>query len=231
MTAGYMGTFVGYEVISPVGNVNYSTSYLFTNGPFQNAGIKGTYAFSSKASLMVGLFNDWNVFTDANGVSHLGAQLFLSPVEGWSAYLNYLSGHSNLGGTGTGTIVDLTTAYQISKGFKLGLNAADYEVGNKGGGYTGVALYPQFNISDGFGLGLRGEYFKFKEKTAGTTVTPETSITALTLSANLKAGGLTVIPEIRFDSGKDEMFFKGEDSLTPDTKSAAQFAIGLVYAF
>ncbi|HEX8376806.1 MAG TPA: outer membrane beta-barrel protein, partial [Pedobacter sp.] len=36
MTAGYMGTFVGYEVISPVGNFHYSTSYLFTNGPFQN---------------------------------------------------------------------------------------------------------------------------------------------------------------------------------------------------
>jgi hypothetical protein len=29
MTAGYMGTFIGYEVISPVANFNYSTSYLF----------------------------------------------------------------------------------------------------------------------------------------------------------------------------------------------------------
>src|SRR5690606_32738244 len=28
MTAGFMGTFVGYEVISPVGNFNYTTSYL-----------------------------------------------------------------------------------------------------------------------------------------------------------------------------------------------------------
>jgi hypothetical protein len=64
LTMGYMGTFIGYEVISPVGNFNYSTSYMFTNGPFQNAGIKGTYSFSSKASLMVGLFNDgWNTYT------------------------------------------------------------------------------------------------------------------------------------------------------------------------
>src|SRR6202000_2395382 len=38
LTAGYMSTFIGYEVISPAANFNYSTSYLFTNGPFQNAG-------------------------------------------------------------------------------------------------------------------------------------------------------------------------------------------------
>jgi hypothetical protein len=183
---------------------------------------------------MVGLFNDWNTYRDFNGVSHVGAQLFLSPVEGWSAYLNALSGYS-AGAQGTGTILDLTTAYQISKGFKLGLNAADYSVDNDGGGYSGIALYPQVAITDGFGLGLRGEYFKWKERTdvSGATpaVIPETSVTALTLSANLKAGGLTVIPEIRFDNGKDDMFFKGENSTIVDTKSASQFTIGVVYAF
>ncbi|MFC7310875.1 outer membrane beta-barrel protein, partial [Streptomyces monticola] len=63
MTAGFMGTFIGYEIISPTGNFNYSTSYLFSMGPFQNAGIKGTYTFSDQVSLMVGLFNDWNEWT------------------------------------------------------------------------------------------------------------------------------------------------------------------------
>jgi hypothetical protein len=58
-----MATFVGYEVISPVGNFNYSTSYLFSAGPFQNAGLKATYAFSDKVSLMAGIFNDtWNSY-------------------------------------------------------------------------------------------------------------------------------------------------------------------------
>ena len=83
LTAGYMATFVGYEVISPVGNFNYSTSYLFTNGPFQNAGFKATYAFNSKVSLMAGIFNDnWNSYQSARDVSTFGAQLFVSPVTG-----------------------------------------------------------------------------------------------------------------------------------------------------
>ncbi|WP_026898944.1 porin [Daejeonella oryzae] len=223
MTAGYMGTFVGYEVISPVANFNYSTSYLFGAGPFQNAGIKATYSFSPKASLMVGLFNDWNIYQDFNGVSHVGAQLMLAPAEGWSAYLNVLSGYSNQA-DGTGTILDLTTSYQITEKFKLGLNAADYSVSNDNGGYSGVALYPQYSITPGFSLGARGEYFKVKD--AGSTIGND--FTSLTLSGNLKSGSFTFIPEVRFDNGDAGSFTK--NNLIP-TENASQFSLAAVFAF
>src|SRR5277367_2154047 len=78
LTAGYMSTFIGYEVISPAANFNYSTSYLFTNGPFQNAGFKATYAFSDKVSLMAGIFNDyWNVYQSSGRLNTFGAQLMV----------------------------------------------------------------------------------------------------------------------------------------------------------
>lgn len=230
MTAGFMGTFIGYEVISPVANFNYSTSYLFSAGPFQNAGIKGTYAFTDKVSLMVGLFDDWNVYTDVNGVSHVGAQLTVSPVEGWTAYLNVLSGKS-AGAIGVGTIMDLTTSYQVTEKVKVGLNAADYTIGNDGGGYSGAALYLQNAFSPAVSLGIRGEYFSTKDKMNGAAnlnVVPGESVTAVTLSANIKSGGLTFIPEVRFDNGSADMFVKS--NLLP-TKSASQFSLALVYAF
>lgn len=224
MTAGYMGTFIGYEVISPAANFNYSTSYLFTNGPFQNAGIKATYAFSDKVSLMAGLFNDWNAYQDFNGVSHVGAQLMVSPVEGWTAYLNFLSGYS-AGAAGTGTIYDLTTAYQVTDKFKLGLNAADYHVSGGNGGYVGVALYPQYMVTPAVGLGLRGEYFTYNIPSV-----PNSSVTSITFSANLKAGGLTFIPEVRFDNDKDFSQNFVKSNLAP-SKSASQFSLAAVYAF
>ncbi len=223
MTAGYMGTFIGYEVIAPTGNFNYSTSYLFTNGPFQNAGIKGTYAFSSKVSLMVGLFNDWNVYKDLNGVSHVGAQLMLSPVKGWTAYLNVLSGTS--AGAKNGTVLDLTTSYQVTEKVKIGLNAADYSV-DGGGGYGGGALYLQNSFTPGFALGLRGEMFTLKNN---GTIGSGKDITAVTLSGNFKSGGLTFIPEVRFDNDSNSSFLKS-DGLTA-TKSASQFSLAVVYAF
>nr|WP_294895800.1 porin [uncultured Pedobacter sp.] len=229
MTAGFMGTFIGYEVISPVGNFNYSTSYLFTNGPFQNAGIKANYAISSKVSLMVGLFNDsWNAYV-ANpkfGVNAFGAQLTLATVEGWNAYLNVLTGSE------CGTIYDLTTAYQLTEKFKLGLNAADFSGIGNDEGYTGIALYPSFNVTNSFALGLRGEYFKGKKNSTYDTVpsgpAANESVTALTLTANLKSGGLTFIPEVRLDNGSANMFLK-ENGMP--TKSASQFSLAVVYAF
>lgn len=223
MTAGYMGTFIGYEVIAPTGNFNYSTSYLFTNGPFQNAGIKANYVFSPKVAVMVGLFDDWNVYKDVNGVSHFGAQLTLSPVEGWTAYLNMLTGRS-AGAPGTGSIYDLTTAYQVTEKVKIGLNAADYSVSNNNGGYSGAALYLQNAFTSTFSLGLRAEYFKTKD----VPDADGSSVTAITVSGNFKAGGLTFIPEVRFDNGNTTRFVK--NNLDP-TKSASQFSLAAVYAF
>ena len=217
LTAGYMGTFVGYEVISPLANFHYSTSYLFTTGPFQNAGIKANYAVSSKVGLMVGLFNDqWNTYkaTPEFGLNAFGAQLTLTPAEGLTAYFNLLTGSES------GTVVDLTAAYQVSPKFKLGLNAADFSGVESGSGYSGIALYPSVAISDSFGLGLRAESFKSK--------TLDTSVSAFTLSANLKSGGLTFIPEIRLDSASEDSFYKSNGN---PTKSASQFAVAMVYGF
>jgi hypothetical protein len=234
MAAGYFSTFVGYEVIPPTGNFNYSTSYLFTNGPFQNAGVKATYAFSPKISLMLGAFNDsWNVY-QANafsGLSTIGAQLTVTPIEGWTAYANVLKGDVS------GTILDLTTSYQITKSFKAGLNVADFEAGTgavvaKYEGYQGAALYLQNAFTDKFSLGVRGEYFASKNMTAGgntySGVAPKESVISATLSANFKAGGLTFIPELRMDNGSAMQFFKDNGAMT---KSASQGSLAVVYAF
>ncbi|MEO8237766.1 MAG: porin [Flavobacterium sp.] len=217
LTAGYMGTFIGYEVISPVANFHYSTSYLFTNGPFQNAGVKANYAITEKFGAMVGVFNDsWNKYNadPQKGLNAVGGQLSFVTDKA-SAYLNFMDGSVS------GTIVDLTATFQLSEKFKLGLNAADFS--NEGDvGYSGAALYPSYAITDAFALGLRGEYFKYKEGSG------DTSVTALTLSGNYKINGLTIIPEFRLDSNSDEVFV---DSDLAPAKSASQVLLAVVYGF
>ena len=221
--AGYSGTFCGYEVISPVANFHYSTSYLFTNGPFQHAGVQANYKITDKFGAMLGVFNDnWNVYKadPTKGLNAVGGQL--SYVSGGtSAYLNFMDGSVS------GTIIDFTATFQLTEKFKLGLNAADYS--NEGDlGFTGFALYPSVAISDNFGLGLRAEYFMTKEGSTLSGVSPDESVTALTLSANLKAGGFTLIPEFRLDNGSEEFF---SDSDMNPTKSASQFLVAVVYGF
>lgn len=219
ITGGYMGTFVGYEIISPTGNFNYSTSYLFTNGPFQNAGVKLEYAISDQVSIMAGVFNPWNVYTspDSVGPSSFGAQLALSPVEGWDAYINFVTGGES------GTEIDLTTTFQINDKFLIGLNAASYNNGLEGdeeSSFAGSALYLNYSISDKAAIGARYEYF---------STNTDFDVNAVTFSANLVGGGaLTFIPELRFDSANGDFFF---DSDGQASSSAAQFLVAAVYAF
>jgi len=230
LTGGYMSTFIGYEVISPAANFNYSTSYLFSYGPFQNAGFKATYTFTPAVSLMVGAFNDqWNVYTSAHNIGAFGAQLMLAPVKGWTAYLNVLT--SNNSTPTSGTVLDLTTTYQITDAFKLGLNAADYKASNGAGdgGYSGVALYPQLAVSKIVTIGLREEYFKTKDVTSGGTTTPGNSVIGSTITANIKSGPLNIMPEFRLDHDKNIGSFINKSG--DPSKSASQFLIAAVYAF
>lgn len=226
LTGGYMGTFVGYEVISPAGNFNYSTSYLFTNGPFQNAGLKLDYAISDRVAVMVGLFNDWNVLQDFNGVSDFGAQLYVAPVDGWDVYFNFITGAHQMAfyteKPGNVTEFDITTGYQISDAFYLGLNFATASAkfnDDTEDGFTGIALYPQYAFSDAVALGLRYENFSWKDGT---------SYNAFTVSLPLSSGPLTLIPEFRLDTADDDVFFDGDMAVTG---SASQFLIAAVYAF
>jgi len=218
VTAGYMGTFVGYEIISPTGNFNYSTSYLFTNGPFQNAGVKLEYAISSQVSIMAGVFNPWNVYTAPSdiGPSSFGAQLAVSPVEGWDAYLNLVTGGES------GTEIDLTTTFQVSDAFMIGLNTASYNNnldGDLESSFAGAAVYLNLSVSDQVALGTRYEYF---------TTNADIDINAITISANIGGGALTFIPEIRFDAASSELFL---DSDGAASKSAAQAVLAAVFAF
>jgi len=241
-TLGNFGTFVGYEVIDPI-NVNYSTSYLFSNGPFFHTGLKADFAIAEGFGAMVGVFNDTDSKFDEVEGKHIGAQLS-AESGGLAAYLNFLAGKEGEGATDdldqTGFQVDLTATYEISETLMLGLNVSDKSSsidGNTVDGFTGAALYATVGLSDGFDIGLRGEYFTRKQADAITTDAP--SVTAFTLSGNYKVGPLTFIPEVRFDSGNDSFLFPAEGFdedlglpiISSDDTSVASFILAAVYTF
>ena len=110
---------------------NYSLSNLFNNGPFYHTGLKATYAFSDRASMMLGVVNNVDGLGDNNRQKGFISQLFLSPVENWNVYLNYMGSNeasqevpSVAQDKAFYRIIDLTTSYQITEKFLLGLNAA-----------------------------------------------------------------------------------------------------------
>lgn len=222
LTAGFMGTFIGYEVISPAANFHYSTSYLFSGGPFQNSGVKATYAFSDKVTLMAGLFNDWNEYQDGNGMTDFGAQLGIHPSEGYDMYFNFLQ--SDL----AGTTFDFVSTLSFTPSWMTGINFAHHRNGETVGDYTGLALYQTWALSDRFDLGLRGEWFKYFNQDESPGAEDGPRMLAATLSGNIKIGPLVLIPEWRMDFSDSEIFIDGDGG---SVKSASQILLAAVYAF
>lgn len=184
LNMGQFNTFVGYEVISPTLNFHYSTSYLFSWGPFNHTGLRADFAFGdgfvAKAAIMnptdIVEFNPVNTYT-------FGAQIGKTGDAG-GAWLNFLYGDQDgtledgaqLGESSGGNLfqADLTLGYNLGETFYLGFNtsyqtrAVGETVGAGGtiidatgdaSSFLGFAVYPKVTLSESFALGLRAEYF------------------------------------------------------------------------
>jgi len=238
-TLGQFGTFVGYEVIDAPVNMNYSTSYLFSYGPFFHTGLKADFAIAEGFGAMVGIFNNTDSRFNDPGY-YYGAQLS-AETGGLAAYLNFLTGtdakdFNEAGDDATTFQVDLTATYEISEKFMLGLNASNKStsLGDiDGDGFTGVAVYLTAGLTDNASINLRGESFSVADQ-PGTEIEGR-SVFAFTASGNINIGDLRLIPEIRFDSSSDFatkydggiIDFGGGD----DDDSVASFILAAVYAF
>ena len=82
-------------------------------------------------------------------------------------------------------------------------------------------MYFNVDPSPKFGLTLRTEYFNDKKSVLGF----DGNIFATTLSANLKAGPLVFIPELRMENANKEMFAKKSGDGTKSTLTALFAAV------
>lgn len=217
LTFGNFNTFLGYEVISPAGNFNYSTSYLFSYGPFSHTGLKADFDLGSDWSLMLAVMNPTDITEfNPNGKYAYGAQLGYS-----GQYLNLISDDGNFE-------IDYTGGFDLSEDFFLGINAAYFD-GADDTGFAGGALYPQYKTSETFTLGLRGEYFaETGDFGAIGTGVEDSSVLALTLTGSATIGDLMLKPELRLDNASDDAFL---DTDGASMKSLSSFVLAAVYSF
>ena len=185
LTLGNFNTFLGYEVISPAANFNYSTSYMFSYGPFSHTGLKADIGLSDDVSLMLAVLNSTD-YTESQPVGDdymFGAQLGL-----YGQYVNFLSG-----GLSNVSQIDFTGGIDITDSFFLGVNATSYEDDNLK--FSGVALYPQVALSDSFTLGGRFEAFTDEGLGAIGSISEDGDNTSITLTGSFSSGNMTIKPE------------------------------------
>ena len=252
LTIGNFNTFLGYEVISPAANFNYSTSYMFSYGPFSHTGIKADYAISDDISAMFAVMNptDATTMTNVNTPS-FGFQLGFKEA----IYLNAVLGDQDgalgdtVGSFSGGSLfqIDLTAGFDVTDELFIGVNtsyngtsAGQFidldnsitDIDADASSYFGAALYAQYAVNDALSLGLRGEYFSEANGGYGAIgrydAKGDGSVIDFTLSANYTVGALTFIPEFRIDMASEDVYLNADSEAS---SSLASFLLAAVYSF
>ncbi len=219
LTLGNFNTFLGYEVISPTANFNYSTSYMFSWGPFSHTGLKADFSFDGGFSAMVGVFNPTDI-TEFNLTNDyvFGAQLGYDFGNG-GAWLNFI-----FDGANDFTQIDLTAGWDITETLYFGVNAT-----TASDAFAGAAAYLQLATSDSFKIGGRVEYFN--DDTGGILgIDPDIgggNVLDFTISGNYSIANLTLIPEFRIDIVSEDVFPDDTDL----GSSLSSFVLAAVYGF
>lgn len=228
-TAGSWATHVGYELVDAYLNRNYSMSYMFSFGPFFHTGLKADFT-AGKSGFMIGLANPTDL-KSASFQQKFGIAQYSYGGDKFKVYLNYVGG--NVEGAQKQKQVDAVITVPLSDKFNIGLNGTlqSNKLRGTNGKYDddaltwwGSALYLNVDPTSSFGMTLRGEYLDNKDGYLGLA----SRMFETTLSLNFKVGGLTIIPELRLDSGKEEMFIKNDGTLN---KSTVTGLVAAVYKF
>jgi hypothetical protein len=259
LNMGQFNTFLGYEVISPAINFHYSTSYLFSWGPFNHTGLRADFSFGEGMVAKLAIMNPTDIveFNPVNTYT-FGAQIGKTSDAG-GVWLNFLYGDQDgtldsdvdgIGSFSAGSLfqADLTAGYTFSETFYLGFNTSFQTVGegeevaasgnvqdagNDASSFFGIALYPKLTLSESFALGLRAEYFSIKEGHLGIIGLDddlEGNVIELTLSGNYKVGGFIFIPEIRIDKTSEDSFYEDGD-FGPTKDMMATLNLAAIYKF
>jgi len=238
-TFGKFGTHIGYELLDPQLNKNYSMSYMFTNGPFSHTGLKADFTLGGGNGLMLGIANPIDVTAPEDGndpktliaqVSHVaGSFSFFLNYAGYFGAKNSMPDASSLNQFG------LTASATVSDKFSIGYDGTIQLLKNEGldknTSWWGSAVYLNLTASEKFGLTLRGEYFgdeKYGLKVRDSN-NEGVNVFAATLSANYKVGNFILIPEFRLDNASSDLLYANKDG--DPTKSTSTFLVAAIFSF
>lgn len=166
LNMGQFNTFVGYEVISPAVNFHYSTSYMFSYGPFSHTGLRADFDLGGGMVAKLAVMNPTDLveFNPVNTYT-LGAQVGHSNDAG-GIWLNLIYGDQDgklkvgddpylrdedgnaigfLASSGSLFQADLTAGWNLGEKFYVGVNTSYQTIA------AGEAFIAEGDISDSDG--------------------------------------------------------------------------------
>jgi hypothetical protein len=252
LNMGQMNTFVGYETITPSKNINYSTSYLFSFGPFNHTGVWADLKFSDHCSVKVALmnptdyteFNPFNMYTAGGQLSITNKKSIINLNITYGDPDGQLDAADSIGSVSAGKalLADLSATINVSEKYNIGLSSSLRSIapGQRKVsmsdqtiiarcGYYGISLYQTISLSGSAKVALRTEHFTEFNQGIGAigtyTDSGSASVLAVTLSGNFINGNLRFIPEIRIDKTSTRSFVESASGINVSHMTSVNLAL------
>ena len=206
LIAGKFDTVYGAEVAQSQLNFNYTRSALYSAQPFFHTGLRADIQVSDQFALKLLAVNGWNNTIDNNSGKSLGAQLSVTPAEGYVFSLGYMGGPEESdyvaapppapGGVSPGIVrnvgndsrmrhlVDIIGDMKLTPDFRVVVNGTyvtqtvvdPANKSDKSVSWFGAELLARYAFSGVWAAAVRGEYIKDKD---GLVTAPNTKALSL----------------------------------------------------
>ena len=175
---------------------------------------------------MIGIANPTDYVTTASASKVLIAQFSTKLFEDKTTiYANYQGG--NTGGSTSFSQFDIVINNTLSSQLAINYDGTVYSAKDGAtSNWKSNALYLNYDPTTAIGFTLRSELFD--DKSALSAGAFGSSIFANTLSMNYKIKKLTIIPELRLDNARDNLYLNSNNK---PTGSNTSFIIAAVYKF
>ncbi len=232
--AGKYTTLQGTEVIASPSDVNFSRSLLFFGEPVTHTGLRGTYAFNDKVSLIAGVNNGiLSSAKDTNKGKTLEVGAILTPIKPLSITISDLNGKEDIapGSSDTRNSFNVVASYTVIDPLTLGaeyLRVSQKELGAPSQKYSGVAGYVTYSITPKWRAALRAEWVKDEDGLFLGTPDNKFKEGTVTLSY-LPTDSFEVRGEVRNDHSDKDFYLDSSSGVL--TRSLTTYALEGIYKF
>lgn len=239
---GKFATLAGAELITSPSNKNYTHAWMFGWGPYTHTGVRATYVFNDKVTLIAGLNNGWDQVTSTTSTKTAELSLVLAPVKLFSLATTYYQGKEVAALPGTRTYLDIIGTINATDKLNFVVDYANGKQDNANlptgaigqARWNSIAAYANYQLTDVWRVSYRWEGFDDKDGyRSGLTTAAGTplgqKLTSNTLTVGYAAAkNMELRGEVRFDKSSQNAFLQSNGA---GKNSQNQIALQAVYQF
>ncbi len=221
LTAGLFNSYIGYQSVYSVNNLNYTRSYMADNAPYFMFGVAAQYPVTDRLQVNLYAINGYNHLSHPNNQFSYGTQVAYRLAGGWTVTENLYYGPDQ-----SNSFLQFWRFFSDSiiewKRDRLTLALA-YDIGTENAAelsghprtfWTAAAFYTHWKVGGPWSVGLRPEFYWDRN---GRISGSEQLLKALTTTLEYRWTDITHSAVIRLEHRYDESsgmgrgFFKGSE--------------------